>query len=78
VEISGLESEVQCIRQQMHEMRPFPIPDHHKMLQNRLFAWCEVGVCRAKCCALSLALAPEASHEGFGRVDSTLASQLKL
>jgi hypothetical protein len=28
---------VQCIRQQMHEMRPFPVPDHHKVLQNPLF-----------------------------------------
>jgi hypothetical protein len=76
--ISGLESEVQCIRQQMHEMRPFPVPDHHKVLQNGFFAWCEVGVCRATCCALSLALAPGSSHEGFGRVDSFPASQLKL
>jgi hypothetical protein len=32
---SGLESEVQCIPQQMHELRPFPIRDHHKVLQNR-------------------------------------------
>jgi hypothetical protein len=69
---------VQCIRQQMHEMRPFPLPDHHKVLQDRFFAWFEVGVCRARCCALSLALAPRSSHEGIGRVDSTPASELKL
>jgi hypothetical protein len=73
-----LESEVQCIRQQMHEMLPFPVPDHHKVLRNRFFTWCVVGVCRARCCALSLALAPGSSHEGFGRVDRTPASQLKL
>jgi hypothetical protein len=78
VEISGFESEEQCIRQQMHEMRPFPVPDHHKVLQNHFFPWCEVGVCRARFCALSLALAPGSSHNGFGRVDSTPASQLKL
>jgi hypothetical protein len=34
---SRLESEVQCIQQQMHELRPFPIPDHHKVLRNRFF-----------------------------------------
>jgi hypothetical protein len=55
---SGLESEVQCFRQQMHQMRPFPVLDHGTVLQNRFFAWCEVGACRARCCALSLALAP--------------------
>jgi hypothetical protein len=60
----------------MDEMRPFPVPDHHEVIQNLFFAWCVVGVCRARCCALSLA--PGSSHEGFGRVDSTLASQLKL
>jgi hypothetical protein len=59
-------------------MRPFPVPDDHKVLQNRFSAWCEVGICRARCCALSLARAPGTSHEGFGRVDSTPASQLKL
>jgi hypothetical protein len=59
---SGLESEVQCIPQQMHELRPFP--DHHKVLLNRFFAWCEVGACRARCCALSLALAPGPSQFG--------------
>jgi hypothetical protein len=75
---SGLESEVQCIPQQAHELRPFPVPDHHKVLQNRFFAWCEVGACRARCCALSLALAPGSSHGGIGRVDSTQVSQLKL
>jgi hypothetical protein len=73
-----LESKVQCILQQMHEMRLFPVPENQKVLQNRFFAWYEVGVCRARCCALSLALAPRPSHEGFGRVDSTPASQLKL
>jgi hypothetical protein len=46
---------VQCIPQQMNEMRPFTIPDHKKVLENRFFAWWEVGVCRARCCALSLA-----------------------
>jgi hypothetical protein len=40
---SGLESEVQRIPQQMHELRPFPVPDHPKVLQNRFFAWCEMG-----------------------------------
>jgi hypothetical protein len=69
---------VQCIRQQMHEMRTFAIPDHHKVLQNRFFAWCEVGACRARCCALSLVLALGPSHGGNGRVDSTRVSQLKL
>jgi hypothetical protein len=73
---TGLESEVQCIPQQMHEMRPFPVPDYQKVLQNRLFAWCEVGACRARCCALSLAPGP--SHWGIGRVDSIRVSQLKL
>lgn len=48
------------------------------MLQNRFFACCEVGVCRAKCCALSLALAEEPSLGEIGRVDSTRGSQLKL
>jgi hypothetical protein len=62
----------------MHEMRPFPVSDHHKVLQDRFFSWCEVGVCRARCCALSLARAPRSSHEGFGRVDSTPVSELKL
>jgi hypothetical protein len=38
----------------MHELRPFPVPDLHKVLKNRGFAWCEVGACRARCCALSL------------------------
>jgi hypothetical protein len=52
--------------------------DHHKVIQNHFFAWCEVGVCLARCCALSLALAPGSSHKGLGRVDSTQASQLKL
>jgi hypothetical protein len=42
--------------QQMHELRPFAVPDHHKVLQNRFSAWCEVGACRAGCCALSLVL----------------------
>jgi hypothetical protein len=67
---------VQCIRQQMLEIRPFPVRDHQKVLRNRFFAWCEVGVCRARCCALSLA--PGSCHEGFGKVDSTPASPLKL
>jgi hypothetical protein len=62
----------------MHGLRPFPIPDHHKVLQNRVFAWRELGACRARCCALSLALAPGPSHEGIGKVDSTRVSQLKL
>jgi hypothetical protein len=74
----GPESEVQCIQQQTHEMRPFPVPCHHKVLPNRFFAWCEVSVCRARCCALSLALVPGSSHKGIGRVNSTPASQLKL
>jgi hypothetical protein len=75
---SGLESEVQCIPQQMHGLRPFLVPDHHKVLENHFFAWSEVGACRARCCALSLALAPGPSHGGIGRVDSTRVSQLKL
>jgi hypothetical protein len=71
---SGLESEVHCIPQQMHEFRPFPVPGRHKVPQNRFFAWCEVGSCRARCCALSLA--PWHWHQGpammgIGRVDST-------
>jgi hypothetical protein len=69
---------VQCILQQMHELRPFPVPAHHKVLPNRFFAWCELGTCRARCCALSLALASEPSHGGIGRVDSTRVSQLNL
>jgi hypothetical protein len=73
---SGLESEVQCIPQQMHELRP--VSDHHKVLQTRCFAWCEVGAYRAECCALSLALAPGPNNGGIGRVDSTRVSQLKL
>jgi hypothetical protein len=64
----GFESEVQCVPQQMHELRPFPVARPHKVLQNRFFAWCEVGACRARCCALSLAPGP--SHGGNGRVDS--------
>jgi hypothetical protein len=75
---SGLEIEVQRIPQQMHELRPSPVHDHHKVLHNRIFAWCEVGACRARCCALSLALVPGPSHGGIGRVDSTRVSQLKL
>jgi hypothetical protein len=67
---------VQCIPQQMHEMQPFPVPDHNQVLQNHFFAGCEVGVCRARCCALSLSPGP--SHGGLGRVDSTRVSQLKL
>jgi hypothetical protein len=55
---------VQCIPQQMYELRPFPVPDYHKVLQNRFFAWCEVGVCRARCCALSLTPAPGAQPLG--------------
>jgi hypothetical protein len=35
---SGLDRDVQCIPQQMHELRPFPVPDHHKVLQNRFCA----------------------------------------
>jgi hypothetical protein len=66
---------MQCTPQQTYEMRPFPVPDHQKAVQNRLFAWCEVGVCTARCCALSLALAPGLRHEGFGRVDSTLSER---
>jgi hypothetical protein len=71
-----LQSEVQCILQQRHEMLPLTVPDHHKVLQNRFFDWCKVGVCRARCCALSLAPGP--SHGGIGRVDSTRVSQLRL
>jgi hypothetical protein len=39
-----------------------------------------MGACRAKCCALSLALAPAAgpSHGGIGMVDSNRVSHLKL
>jgi hypothetical protein len=48
------------------------------VLQNHFFACWEVGVCRAKCCALSVALAPGPSIGEIGRVDSTLGSQLKL
>jgi hypothetical protein len=59
-------------------MRPFPVPDHHKVLQNRFFAGCKVGIGRARCCTLSLALARGSIYEGIGRVDSTPASQLKL
>jgi hypothetical protein len=70
--------EVQCILQQRHEMRPLTVPDHHKVLQNRFFAWCKAGECRARCCARSLALAPWPSHMDIGRVDSTRVSQLKL
>jgi hypothetical protein len=69
-----LESEVQCSRQQMHEMRPFPVPDHHNVLQKRFFARVNVGVCRARCCALSLAPGPGENC----RVDSTRVSKLKL
>jgi hypothetical protein len=72
---SGLESEVQCIPQQMHELRTFPVPDHHKVFQNRIFACWEVGAYRARCCALSLALA---RPWGNWDVDSTRVSQLKL
>jgi hypothetical protein len=61
---SGLQRKVQCIPQKMHELQPFPIPDHHKVLQTRFFAWCEVGACRARCYALSLALAPGPSQRG--------------
>jgi hypothetical protein len=57
-------------------MLPLTVPDHHKVLQNRFFDWCKVGVCRARCCALSLAPGP--SHGGIGRVDSTRVSQLRL
>jgi hypothetical protein len=78
VATSGLESEVQCIPQKMHELRSFPVPDHTNVLQNRFLAWCAVGACRARCCALSLALAPGPSHWRIARVDSTRASQLKL
>jgi hypothetical protein len=74
---SGWESEEQFIPQQIHELPPFSVPDHHKVLQNRFFAWCEVGACRMRCCALSLALAP-GGHVGLSRVDSTRVSQLKL
>jgi hypothetical protein len=63
---SGLEGEVECIPQQMHELRHFPVPDHHKLLQNRFFTWCEVGACSARCCALSLALAPGPSQREPG------------
>jgi hypothetical protein len=73
---SGLESEVQCIPQQMHELRPFPVPDHHKVPRNRFFSWCEVGACWARCCTLSLAPGPR--QKGIGRVDSTRVSQIKL
>jgi hypothetical protein len=62
----------------MHELRPFSVPDRQNVLQNRLFAWCEVGACRARCCALSLAQAPGPSHGEIGRVGSTRVSQLKL
>jgi hypothetical protein len=69
---------VRCIPLQMHELRTFPVPDHHKVLQNRIFAWCGVGACRARYCSLSLAQAPGPSHGGIGRVGSTRVSQLKL
>jgi hypothetical protein len=52
VEISGLESEVQCIRQQVHETRPFPVPDHHKVLQTAFslgVKWASVGRGAAPC-----------------------------
>jgi hypothetical protein len=75
---SGLECEVQCIPQHMHELRPSPVPDHHKLVQNSFFSWCEVGACSSRCCALSLALAPGPSPGVIGRVDSTRVSQLKL
>jgi hypothetical protein len=68
--------EVQCIPQQMHELRPFPVTDHQKVLQNRFFVRCDVGACRARCCALSLA--PRPCHRGIGKVDSARVSQLKL
>jgi hypothetical protein len=43
---------VQCTWQQMHEMRPFPIPDHHEVLQNRFslgVKWASVGRGVAPC-----------------------------
>jgi hypothetical protein len=53
---------------------PFTCP----VITNRFFAWCEVGACRASCCALSLALAPGPSQGRMFRGDSTRVSQLKL
>jgi hypothetical protein len=51
----GLESGVQCIQQQMHEFDLVAVADPHKVLQNVFSAWFRMGVCRARCCALSLA-----------------------
>jgi hypothetical protein len=49
---SGLESEVQCIPQQMHELRPFPVPDNHKLLRTSFLLgvmWAPVGRGAAPC-----------------------------
>jgi hypothetical protein len=37
---------VQCVPQQMHELRPFPVSDHHKVLQTAFWLgvkWAPVG-----------------------------------
>jgi hypothetical protein len=57
---------------------PFPSPTTTKCSKTAVFSLCEVGACRARFCALSLALAPGPRHGGIGRVDSTRVSQLKL
>jgi hypothetical protein len=59
---SGLGSEVQRIPQQMHQLRPLTVPDHNRVHQSCFLAWCEVGACRARCCALSMA--PWHWHQG--------------
>jgi hypothetical protein len=63
VEIPGLEREVQRNQHQMHKCDPFPSPTPRKYCNIVFFAWCDVGVCRARCCALSLAR----HQEGLGR-----------
>jgi hypothetical protein len=58
---------------------PLPSPTPKKWLRStKKITWCEVGVWRARCCALSLAMAPASSHEGTGRVDSIRVSQLQI
>jgi hypothetical protein len=49
---SGLESEVQCLPQQMHELRPFLVPDHQKVLQIVFLLgvkWAPIGRGAAPC-----------------------------
>jgi hypothetical protein len=53
---SGLESEVQCIPQQMHELRPFPVPDYEKVLK-------ELSIELPQCSTLE-------SVDGLGAVDN--------